>query len=341
MTCKDSVCSWIEKTILFAVKYMKVLYLIPGLQQGNSFIFSKREMRSLGRFHNVEILPYYIESRNPFRLLHQLLLLRSFIIRNKIDIIHAQYGSLISFIGFLVCYRRKLVITFRGSDLNGSLDVSFVRRILSVYLSYVGLAFADGCIFVSASLKNACPKIYKKSIIIPSGVDLEEFYPQNQKEKIKQLNLNVNSKYLFFYNGNGSKNKRADLADDAIKILHSRGVKNVELLTLSGSVPANLIPDYINASDLLLMLSDREGSPTVVQEALATGTPVVAVQVGDTVEMLLEVKNSRIVMRNAEAIADGIIEVLKIGKELPSKEILNRLDSKNCVSKIYDFYLTI
>ena len=46
------------------------------------------------------------------------------------------------------------------------------------------------------------------------------------------------------------------------------------------------VPDLMNAADCLLVTSDAEGSPTMVQEALATNLPVVSVDVGDIAERL-------------------------------------------------------
>ena len=66
----------------------------------------------------------------------------------------------------------------------------------------------------------------------------------------------------------------------------------------------------MNAADCLLVTSDAEGSPTVVQEALATNLPVVSVDVGDIAERLEGVAGSRITRRDAQALGRALAEVV-------------------------------
>jgi glycosyltransferase involved in cell wall biosynthesis len=67
----------------------------------------------------------------------------------------------------------------------------------------------------------------------------------------------------------------------------------------------------MNASDCLLVASDSEGSPTVVQEALACGLPIVSVPVGDIAERLRDVNHSRVVPRGKAALASAIVELTR------------------------------
>ena len=78
-----------------------------------------------------------------------------------------------------------------------------------------------------------------------------------------------------------------------------------------------MIPYYLNASDLLLLCSDSEGSPTMVKEALACNVPVVSVNVGDVKERLDGVKGSVLAEKDPSALARAIIGVIN------SKEIFN------------------
>ena len=71
------------------------------------------------------------------------------------------------------------------------------------------------------------------------------------------------------------------------------------------------MPYYLNSADVFLLCSDREGSPTVVKEAIACGLPLVSTNIGDTSEIITS--NSGIIIKknNAKMLAEAIIVVNK------------------------------
>ena len=62
----------------------------------------------------------------------------------------------------------------------------------------------------------------------------------------------------------------------------------------------------MNAADCLLMTSHREGSPQVIKEAMACGTPIVSVDVGDVKDIIGNTDGCYITERDADAIAEKI-----------------------------------
>jgi glycosyltransferase involved in cell wall biosynthesis len=91
------------------------------------------------------------------------------------------------------------------------------------------------------------------------------------------------------------------------------------------------IPDLVNAIDIAVCCSDREGSPLSVMEYMAAGKPIVATNVGGLPEMIEEGVNGLLVeRRDAKALAAAILrlvddEDLRVrlgaaGKELQVKE---------------------
>jgi teichuronic acid biosynthesis glycosyltransferase TuaC len=66
-------------------------------------------------------------------------------------------------------------------------------------------------------------------------------------------------------------------------------------VTFLGSVPHEDVAVWMNRADCLLLSSRSEGMPNVVVEALASGTPVVATDVGDVAAVVRDGENGRVV----------------------------------------------
>lgn len=317
---------------------VRLLFVIPGPKEGNSFIFSKREFAYIS-----QILPnvrqYFFDTKLSFSSLwRQWRELRKIVRDERINVIHAQYGTITGFICLLSRQEAKLVTTFRGSDLGWSSSVSFARNLFSKMLSYIVLFFADQVILVSRSLcRNH--KVYNlNSVVLPTGINGEIFFPMNSTEAKRQLGWSTENYHLLFNCGKDPVRKRLDLAEAAFERLKAK-YSNVELHVMKGDVPFEQVPVWMNAADLLLMLSDLEGSPTVVQEALACGTGVLAVPVGDTVERLSDRVDSILVRQNVDDIAAGILAMIerRIVKDIHRKEDFE-FDYKKVCKSIVDIY---
>jgi teichuronic acid biosynthesis glycosyltransferase TuaC len=72
----------------------------------------------------------------------------------------------------------------------------------------------------------------------------------------------------------------------------------------------------MNACDALVLVSDREGAPMAVREALACGLPVVATDVGDVRAVLDGVDGCRVCAQDPREVARGLATVLARGRRL-------------------------
>ena len=324
---------------------MKVLMIIPGSEIGPSMIFAKREAGLLNNNykHEIDLRVEYITFDYSFKeLTSQFKGIYVKLLKYKPGIIHAQYGTFTAFIGacLAVVGKCKLVITYRGSDLNADVTVSRLRSHLQKILSQVAAVKASGIICVSEQLKQKLIFYKKNAIVIPSGVDGNVFAPANREICRRKLNLDLNEKIIVFNSRPSDKNKREDLLLDALDIVRAHYKKTI-VYKLDGTIDSNIVPLILNASDCLVLTSDFEGSPTIVQESLACNLPVVSVDVGDVRQVLQGVNNSFIVQRNKHKVAGKIIEIFDSNKRSNGSLFINKYLLTSNIKKIIQVYKRI
>jgi glycosyltransferase involved in cell wall biosynthesis/O-antigen/teichoic acid export membrane protein len=79
-----------------------------------------------------------------------------------------------------------------------------------------------------------------------------------------------------------------------------------------GEISPDKMPIYFSASDLTVLCSMEEGSPTIIKESLACGTPVVTTNVGDAYQIISDDQIlGEIVQPDTINLANGIINTLK------------------------------
>jgi glycosyltransferase involved in cell wall biosynthesis len=129
-----------------------------------------------------------------------------------------------------------------------------------------------------------------------------------QVEARRRLGWSAAGRVVLFNAGRSPGLKRLDLAEAAAR-LATRQLPDLRLEVLRGDVPPESMPLLMNAADCLLLTSDREGSPNVVLEALASNLPIVSVAAGDVAERLRGVPDTRIAARDPEQLARALVEL--------------------------------
>lgn len=288
---------------------IKAMLVIPSGPGESAYIFCKRQAAMLERT-GVTVHSFFVQSRqNPVVVIHELLRLRREIAAFRPDVIHAQNGTVTSFLTALVSMR-PLVITFRGSDLNPVPSIAAWRAALGHLLSHLSVLRADHIVCVSEELRRRLWWRKDRISVIPGGVDQDVFFPRSRVECRKILGWTPEPVVLFNA-GRFPKVKRLDLAEAAVSAAR-KAVPDLRLHVLRGEVSPMQIPLHLNAADCLLVTSDWEGSPTMVKEAIACSLPVVSVDVGDVRCRLSYVTPSRIVPRDPFSIGAAIVEILHL-----------------------------
>jgi glycosyltransferase involved in cell wall biosynthesis len=288
---------------------LKVLFVIPGDGQGSSMIFARRQAESL-LLLGVEVECFFLHSRTSLpALIRELVRFRRQLTRSKPLIVHAHFGTVTGLFAALACGRTPLVITYRGTDLNPAPNGG-IRGIVGRALSQLAALGASRIVCVSRQLRSRLWWRQSLVMVIPSGVDATQFRPIDRAQARRLLGWPLAGRVVLFNAGHDARNKRVDLAEAACDeaLLTLSGLR---LEVLHGDTDPGLIPVLMNAADCLLVASDSEGSPTVVQEALACGLPIASVPVGDIEERLRGVNHSRVVPRDKSLLAQAIVELVQ------------------------------
>jgi glycosyltransferase involved in cell wall biosynthesis len=180
----------------------------------------------------------------------------------------------------------------------------------------------------------AASGLFRESRIehIATGIDLELFSPCETGDARRKLGLPLDRNLLLFGANNATGNPRKGFAElvDALKILSGRNRLNGIDLVIFGSENAPDFPVDINvhdqgvitdetkkallfgACDLFVTPSLEENLPNTVIEAMATGTPTVAFDVGGTGELIDHQRNGYLARSgDSQDFADGIETLLK------------------------------
>lgn len=239
-------------------------------------------------------------------------------------LIHAHYGLS----GLLANLQRKVpvITTYHGCDINRH-DLRWIS-ICTILLSRFN-------IFVSSRQVELVKRYLSDFEVIPCGINLHDFVPADKMSVRKKLGLDPEKKYILFSSDFARPEKNATLAIDACKL-----IDNAELLELKDYSRVE-VAELMNAVDVGLLTSLREGSPMFVKEMLACRKPVVSTDVGDVSELLKEVEGCFIVPYLPEVIAEKLNESFRYPVVHVNDETLKLIDNKRIVLKLAAIYRQI
>ncbi len=183
-----------------------------------------------------------------------------------------------------------------------------------------------------------------REVIIPPGVDLERFHPIPKVEAKERVGISADHKNIMFV-GRIEPLKGIDTLLRAMALINARYpevVENVcvaiiggdpwsddldeemtrlhllrqelgvhDFVTFLGAKDQNTLPNYYAAAEMVIMPSHYESFGMVALEAMATGTPVIASEVGGLAFLIRDGENGfHVPSRDPEALAERIYELL-------------------------------
>lgn len=304
---------------------MKVLFVSSGNSKLGISPIIKNQGESL-RKEGVDVSYYLIKGKGIIGYLKSIQPLKTFIKKNKVDIVHAHY-SMSAFVTSLTGVK-PILVSLMGCDVQGG------------YLSKLLVK-----IFYKISWKNAIVKsdtMYNRLgltnvFVIPNGVNTEVFNSMDKRVCQKQLGWDYDKKHILFAANPSRTEKNYILAKKAFSILNK---ENIELHSLNDVSPKQM-PLWMNSADVVLLVSLREGSPNVIKEAMACNRPIVSTDVGDVKEVIGNTKGCYLTSFDPRDIADKINMALAFGERTNGVENIKHLESIVVAKKIINIYLKV
>lgn len=257
---------------------MKVLHITnnyPTEKHPIFGIFVKEQIESLIKA-GILCDVFFINSREKGKITYLLDLLKLFIYlnKNRYDLIHCHHA----FSGFIYVltghsFFNKSILSYQNAPEHEG------GRKLFRFL----YPFFNKIIFKYIDAEIELPKI----VYLPNGVNIEMFKVMERSECRKILGLEINKKYILFTDSyKKRKQKRIDRFNAMIQYLVADlKMQDIVPLVLTNT-SREMMPLYINASNVHVITSDFEGSPNSVKECLACNIPVISTRVGNIEDLL-------------------------------------------------------
>ena len=302
---------------------------------------------------------YLLILQIPFLLLSEIINIIKVVKKENINIIHAHWFFPHGFISS-ICNKflnKKLLITMHGGDIAILNKIPLIKR----YIADFTIKNTNLIISVNKKNENSLKSIASsklsniiesKTVIIPMGIKNKEFNTNKSKSTLRKK-YNIHKKFVVLYLGRLSKEKGPNYLIDSLKM-----IKNIDyILLIAGDGPIKELlkkqvkryklnekvkflgyitgikkVELLKLSDVLVMPSEREGLPVTIMEAMSTGLPTIATDVGGVNEIINKNNGILIPSKNPKIMAETIVYLLK------NEKLRNKLSKNSLItSKDYDW----
>lgn len=236
------------------------------------------------------------------------------------DIVHANYG--LTAPAAFAQPVRPVVVTLWGSDLMGG------SRLLTE-MSRLAARRADAAVVPARTLSRYldCPHYH-----VPFGVDTDLFRPIPRSIARKRVGWEADRNVVLFPYDPNRGVKDFPRAERVVARLQT----DATLRTIGG-IPHEQMPEYMNASDVVLVTSRRESGPMVIKEAAACNVPVVTTNVGFAQSVLDPVSNSAVCETDGE-LSEALEAVLASSRRSDGRRSAIDLDPDRVGTRLRNIY---
>jgi N-acetyl-alpha-D-glucosaminyl L-malate synthase BshA len=247
----------------------------------------------------------------------------------EIDLIHAHYvmpPGLIAVICSMIS-GTKTAITIHGSDIFVLAGKPLLRSMIKFILKKSDYVFVVSDSLKDNVLKLGVEGIENKLSITYNAVDVEKFRPDQTSTFKEEMKIDPQKPVVLFV-GNLVWQKGVEylirakefLSEDAEIIIVGYGpmseelkaiveFENIEGITFTGA--RTDVEKIMPAADVFVLPSLSEGRPTVLLEAMASGKPVVATNVGGIPEIVNDKIGILINPEDPVGLAEAVDKILQ------------------------------
>lgn len=195
--------------------------------------------------------------------------------------------------------------------------------------------------------------------LIPNGIDTSIYKSQDKMKLRGKLKLPIDKKIILFLASGGKDNPQKGW-EHIKKIIDNFSCENYLFLCIGGSnkeisregnilyVPyikdERKLSEYYSASDVFLFTSNHENFPLTTLEAMGSGLPVIAFDVGGVSEQIINGKNGFIIKMSDYSSAGKCLSKLLNDQELlknMSKEASEYINNNYSLDKMVDGYMKL
>jgi glycosyltransferase involved in cell wall biosynthesis len=303
---------------------MKVLFVGSGNHGEISPIIKSQGDSLLSS--GVEVEYFLIKGKGVRGYLRHVKSLRKFLGESGFDVIHAHY-SLSAFTASLAG-AKPMVVSLMGSDVKATWLYKMVIRLFARVFRWKEIVVKSRDMYEDLRIRRAK--------IIPNGVDLELFKSLDQGNCRRSLDWDTEGIHVLFPADPSREEKDFELAVAATNLLDS-SVK----MHVFEQVDHKMTPLHFNAADVVLLTSKWEGSPNVIKEALACGSPIVSTDVGDVKERMAGVEGCYVAnTREPRELKDLLQKAVSFKGRTNGRDkiIVDGLDNRHVAKQLIEIY---
>ena len=286
--------------------------------------------------------------------------------KKEISITHAHYVFPSGVFSFIMkkMFNIPYVVTAHGGDIERMAKKSAsIRNWTEKILQESSYVIAVGPVLAEQIEKDyGIPR--ERILVCSMGVNRRQFKPGNKEQVRKELNLDDDA-FIYLFVGNVIKQKGVEellIAFQQVKKEANRKVKLVIIgsqrdrsfvnslsplmdddVLMYGPMKQNELVKWYQASDVFVLPSHLEGFGLVALEAIASGTPVIASDVGGLTYLLKDGAGRLVEPKNPKALADEMLNALTTPKEQYTNqeacdEILHIHDADEITKRVIRLY---